>query len=248
MDLSQARRLLSEIAPDARVVDVGGGASPFQRANHVIDALSFDESGAGSDGNAHRSLGVEPRFSRETWTQVDLCDRRPWPFADKTFDFAVCSHLLEDVRDPIWVCSEMSRIARAGYVEVPSRVEEQSRGVENPCYSGYCHHRWLVSRVGDALEFRHKPHLLHSINDAIVTDVSPGRRINPRHSVLSLDWVGSIGAREILEFREQAIVDELCAFAHQARMLPDLTVEVSMPLSRRVKRHMLYRRMARGGR
>lgn len=58
-----------------------------------------------------------------------MCDCEPWPFEDDRFDFAVCSQTLEDLRDPVWVCSELSRMARAGCVDMPSRLEEQSRGV-----------------------------------------------------------------------------------------------------------------------
>ncbi len=248
MDLGYARRLLSELPEGASVVDVGGGASPFPRADHVIDALAFDAAGAGSNGSSHRSLGAPVRFSRERWTQLDLCDRRPWPFADATFDFAVCSHLLEDVRDPIWICSELRRIARAGYIEVPSRVEEQSKGVENPRHAGYCHHRWLITRSAGGLRFRHKPHVLHSVNDAIVTTLAPGWRINPRHAVLCMEWSGELEASEDLEFSERRIIDELCEFARQARALPELTVRVPMPLAARVKRHVLYHKLASGRR
>jgi hypothetical protein len=248
MDLERARQLLSEIPEHARVLDVGGGASPFPRADWVIDALPFERAGMGSDGSAHRKLGTAPRYSPRTWTQLDLCERRPWPFKDKQFDFAVCSHLLEDVRDPIWVCSELSRVARAGYVEVPSRVEEQSRGVESPRYAGYSHHRWLITRAGEGLEFRHKPHVLHGVNDAIVANLSPGQRINPRHAIVALDWSGMLPASEVLEFSEKAVIDELCEFASQARRLPDLTEGVPMPLGKRIRRHVLYRRLARGGR
>lgn len=248
MDLSQARRLMSEIPESARVLDVGGGASPFPRADHVIDALAFEEAGAGSDGSVHRSLGGPVRYSKATWTRWDLCERRAWPFADKSFDFAVCSHLLEDVRDPLWVCSEISRVARAGYIEAPSRVEEQSRGVEHPGYAGYLHHRWLITVVDGELQFRHKPHALHAINDAVVTDLSPGSRINPRHAVLWMEWEGSLAAREVLEFSERAIIDELCAFAAGARRLPELTVSIPMPLAKRIRRHVFFRRLARGRR
>jgi ubiquinone/menaquinone biosynthesis C-methylase UbiE len=43
-------------------------------------------------------------FTRDTWVQRDICDHEPWPFEDRQFDFVVCSHTLEDVRDPVWVC------------------------------------------------------------------------------------------------------------------------------------------------
>ena len=52
------------------------------------------------------------RFSEDTWVQQDICG--PWPFADDQFDFAVCAHTLEDVRDPIVVCDELSRVAQGG--------------------------------------------------------------------------------------------------------------------------------------
>jgi hypothetical protein len=248
MDLDHARRLLSEIPDGARVVDVGGGAAAFPRADHVIDALPIESAGLGSNGNSHRALGVAPRYNRERWTQLDLCDHRPWPFADKAFDFAVCSHLLEDVRDPIWICSELRRIARAGYIEVPSRVQEQSKGVENPRHAGYWHHRWLVEKHGGGLRFRHKPHVLHSVNDAIVTHLSPGWRINPRHASIALDWKDGFDADEALEFDEGNAIQELCDFARAARRLPDLAVRTPMPLADRIRRHMFYRRLARGRR
>jgi hypothetical protein len=37
----------------------------------------------------------------------------------------ICSHTLEDIRDPLWVCSEMIRIGKAGYIELP-------RGLQKP--------------------------------------------------------------------------------------------------------------------
>lgn len=230
------------------MVDIGGGAAPFPRADHVIDALPFEAAGRGSDGSGRRPHEAFARVRRENWTQLDVCGRRPWPFADKSFDFAVCSHLLEDVRDPLWVCSEMVRIAKAGYVETPSRVEEQSRGVENPRYAGYAHHRWLVSVQDGRLNFRHKPHALHAINDAIVADLAPDRRINPLHAVASLDWVDGFDFAEVLEFDERAANDELCEFAGAARRLPDLTVRVPMNFIGRIKRRLFYRRLAGGRR
>ena len=248
MDLGNARRLLSELPDRAVVLDVGGGAAPFPRADYVIDALPFESAGAGSHGNAHHAMCMTPRYERERWIRIDLCERRPWPFGDKFFDYAICSHLLEDVRDPIWICSELRRVAKAGYIEVPSRIEEQSRGVEHPGYAGYHHHRWLITLENDALEFRHKPHVLHSLNDAIVTNLAPGWRINPRHASIALFWNESFRASEVLEFNEQAVIDELCCFARKAKRLPDLSVRVPMPFVARIKRHMLYRRLSRGRR
>ena len=246
MDIKNARRLLETIPENAKVIDVGGGAAPFPRADYVIDALSYGELGGGSDGNIHKQLDVPPRYSAERWIQADLCDHSPWPIADKSFDFAICSHLLEDIRDPIWVCSELRRIAKAGYIEVPSRMVEQSKGIENPRHAGYYHHRWLVTRDQNRLEFRHKPHVLHSVNNAIVTRLGPGRRINPDYATVSLDWSGSFEAVEVLEFDEQKVITELCDFAAKSRHLPNLTVKVPMTTFKLIQRRIFYLRLAQG--
>jgi hypothetical protein len=246
MDIEYARRLLETIPVEAKVVDIGGGAAPFPRADYVIDAMPFEKLGAGSDGNIHQKLGIEPRYSEERWIQTDLCDRRPWPIEDKAFDFAICSHLLEDIRDPIWVCSELRRIAKAGYIESPSRVVEQSKGVENPRHAGYYHHRWLITRNKKGLEFRHKPHVLHSVKNAIVTHLSAGQRINPKHAIVTLDWSDDFEAAEVLEFDEGEVIRELCEFAAEARRLPNLTVKVSAPMAQSFKRRIFYCRLWMG--
>src|SRR5690349_25177201 len=85
--------------------------------------------------------GEKEWFSAKTWVQRDICDKAPFPFADKQFDFAICSHTLEDVRNPLWVCSEIIRVAKRGYIEVPSREWETCRGWERPNQAGLSHHR-----------------------------------------------------------------------------------------------------------
>jgi ubiquinone/menaquinone biosynthesis C-methylase UbiE len=177
-----------------------------------------------------------------------LCDHRPWPFEDRFFDFATCSHLLEDVRDPIWICHELCRVAKAGYIEVPSRIVEQSLGVEHPRFAGFHHHRWLINLANDTLEFRHKPHLLHSVNDAIVARVGINRVINPKYEVLVFHWNQSFNYREILEFDEKTVVRELCEFARTARAIPDLTVLSDRSCWERFKRWIYYCRLRRGRR
>src|SRR5258708_18990361 len=95
------KRILEQLGDTDLVLDVGGGASPFARADWVIDLLAYEERGL---------YGPEPdppaeRFTPATWVQRDICAREPWPFADGQFDFSVCSHTLEDVRDPVFACS-----------------------------------------------------------------------------------------------------------------------------------------------
>ncbi|MGI8728236.1 MAG: class I SAM-dependent methyltransferase, partial [Solirubrobacterales bacterium] len=147
---SSIARIFELVDDDDIVLDVGGWIKPFTRADYVIDLLPYSTRG---DLGA---IGTGPeRFDESRWIQRDICDREPFPFADDQFDFAICSHTLEDVRDPIWVCEEISRVARAGYVEAPSRAEEQSYGFDGR-FTGWGHHRWLVDVADGGLEFTMK--------------------------------------------------------------------------------------------
>ena len=153
------KQILDELPDDALVLDVGGWAVPFPRADWMIDLCSYETRGQwGYEGRQQ-----DERFSAATWVQRDICDREPWPFADDQFDFVICSHVLEDVRDPVWVSSELNRVARAGYLECPSRAEEQCWGFQGP-WTGWGHHHWIVETDADqdAVSFLFKHHVIHA--------------------------------------------------------------------------------------
>jgi hypothetical protein len=190
---ASVKRVLAELPGDAVILDVGGGAQPFTRADWVMDALPYERRGElGQVGPA------EQRFSEATWVMRDFCDRAPWPFADGQIDFAICSHTLEDVRDPIWMCAELNRVAKAGYIEVPSRLEEQSYGFQGP-WSGWSHHRWLidVDQDGADIQFVHKPHMVNG-RDADRFPKEFRNRLSTEERVQTLWWSGSFSYRERL--------------------------------------------------
>jgi len=152
---ASSQRIVDTVPDDALVLDIGGWAKPFPRADWVLDTLPYETRGLyGYDGP-----GAE-RFTSDTWVCRDICDRTPFPFADKQFDFVICSHTLEDLRDPIWVCEEINRIGKAGYLEVPSRLEEQSYGIQGP-WVGWGHHHWLVDITDGRIDFSFKHHIIH---------------------------------------------------------------------------------------
>jgi hypothetical protein len=132
--------------------------------------------------------------------------------------------LLEDVRDPIWVCAELQRVAKAGYIEVPSRILEKCLGVENPTYAGYVHHRWLVDISGNRIAFFMKPHDLHSLKAAIVARIGATQQLNPRYEIASLEWSGSFDYGETMLFAESEIERNLVEFAARSRRLSELLV------------------------
>jgi hypothetical protein len=187
-------RLEQELPDDAVVLDIGAWGRPFRRADLVMDQMPYETRGLyGFDG-------AEPeRFDASRWLRRDICDKTPFPFEDNEIDFVICSHTLEDIRDPIWVCQEMVRIAKAGYVEVPSRLQEQSYGVNGP-WVGWSHHRWLVDidaehRDAAHIDFVYKPHFVHG-KPAAHFPAGFAAALSPQECVQWLWWTGRFTAAE----------------------------------------------------
>jgi len=116
-------KLASGIPEGAHVLEIGPGDVPFLRATHFVDRW----------------------FGRTNTTVVDVTNK-PLPFADKTFDFVYCRHVVEDLFNPFLLLQEMSRVGKSGYIETPSPMAELCRGIDgaSPPYRGYVHHRWIV--------------------------------------------------------------------------------------------------------
>jgi hypothetical protein len=189
LEASRAR-ILEQLRAEDLVLDVGGGASPFERADWVMDLMAYEDRGLyGRPPDA-----ASERFAPDTWVRRDICDREPWPFSERQFDFSVCSHTLEDVRDPVYVCSELIRVSKAGYIEVPSRLEEQAYGFQGP-WTGWGHHRWLVDLDGNEITFVFKHHVMHNRSS---DHFPPGFRdaLPAEQRVLCLWWRGDFGYGE----------------------------------------------------
>ncbi len=129
-----------------RVLDVGGAGNPFLRADVVCD-LTF--------GCSAQRNGSPPAL-REGVTHVEAIVEN-LPFADNEFDFVYCTQVLEHVADPVAACRELSRVARRGFIEVPSRMSEMLHG--NPS------HRWLIDRDNDTLVFCARRFVDHPLNN-----------------------------------------------------------------------------------
>jgi len=141
-----------------KVLDIGSWNDVFPRANVIIDINPYET-------RKNKYPDEKEHFSKETWLQSDVNKMDTWArFSDKEFDFVICSHLLEDIRDPLFVCEQLIRIAKRGYIEVPTRYRECSRAAATDTVSGYDHHRWLVDVIDDSLVFTAKLHWAHTID------------------------------------------------------------------------------------
>ena len=234
--------VLTRIGPVDRVLDVGGWACPFNRANSVLDRGPFETRGFYKTIGLPASQGPDlEHFTNETWVVRDICERTPWPFADKSFDFAICSHTLEDIRDPLFVCAELNRVAKRGYIETPSRLAETCRGWESPSIAGLSHHRWLVEYGQGQIEFTPKYHMIHgdsrhNLPPSLYYGITPEERVS------WMFWEGSFefeeGINLGLENQSRFLTSfvEKIAASEQYRELahepPPLTLEQTASLTR----------------
>ena len=228
---SATARILDTLPEDALVLDVGGWAAPFRRATHVLDVEPYATRGVlGAYGP------LPERFGEDTWVIHDMCAREPWPFADDFFDFSLCITTLEDVRDPIWVCAELSRVSKAGYVEVPTIEAElmQYAPGQGP-WLGHLHHRWFCEREGDGLKFWHKDHSVH-FDWRLRVPPRWHAQLPEADQLLGLFWQGELPAcEEFLSYDTHAQLMDGLAARVRARFTPSRRELRAMELRERMR-------------
>jgi len=137
------RRIAIPVNAGDLVLDVGSGDKPHWRADVLLDRFPDDEFGVQRSGSA-AARTPRPLFD---------ADAGAMPFADKVFDYVICSHVLEHVLDPAAAMSEMMRVSRAGYIELP--VASSARILDFPSHLWWCSVRdgVLVFEAKSSLSF-----------------------------------------------------------------------------------------------
>lgn len=87
-------------------------------------------------------------------------------------------------------------MAKAGYVEVPSRSYESCDGVERAGQAGLSHHRWLIEIRDNRLRFLQKYHMIHT-DRRFHLPRSYRHHLTPETSVQWLWWKGSCECEEV---------------------------------------------------
>jgi SAM-dependent methyltransferase len=94
-----------------RVLEIGPGADPHPRSDVLLE-MAFDD-----PTEYEKQFGHDRPLQTEK--QVVFYDGITFPFDDGSFDYVICSHVLEHVPDVPHFLNECFRVARRGYFEYP---------------------------------------------------------------------------------------------------------------------------------
>lgn len=128
------RRLHVPIEPSALCLEVGSGGNPYFRSNVLLDAYLDTR-------QRHHEALIADR-------PMVIGKVENLPFKDKAFDFVIASHVLEHSSNPEVFLSELMRVGKAGYIEVPDALMERL----NP----YLDHRLELTLRKGTLRIRKK--------------------------------------------------------------------------------------------
>ena len=99
-------KILKQNQNNWKILDIGCNFSAVEYAQTVADIQDFS------------------KFYREKNKEFVLIKNKNLPFEDKQFDFVFASHVIEHIEDISFFISELKRISKQGYIEIPSILED----------------------------------------------------------------------------------------------------------------------------
>ena len=115
------------------------------------------------------------------------------------FDFVICRQTLEDLGHPEFVVNQLQKVAKAGWIGVPSKYFEMTRGLypEMPNSRGLHHHRWIYTSKNGRWYGLPKMGWTDSISDSSLSMKLNG---NPWAHELSFYWEKNIDVFWLLPY------------------------------------------------
>jgi SAM-dependent methyltransferase len=107
------------------VLEIGSGDNPKPRSDVLCDMLPEDDTQRGGVITLDRPFIA--------------ADGHHLPFKDKSFDYIICSHVLEHTEYPALFISELMRVGKGGYIETPTEIGEK--------LYGWPYHKWFINIV-----------------------------------------------------------------------------------------------------
>jgi len=131
---------IKSILPSDRVLEIGPGGTPHPRADVLLEKVFPSE----EEARQQRGLAAKGQTDQLLVTY----DGETVPFAEREFDYVICSHVLEHVHDVDSFTREISRVGKKGYIEYPTIYYEY-------LYNFRVHRNFLLLR-GDVIHWMPK--------------------------------------------------------------------------------------------
>lgn len=165
-----SRDVILESIKGKRIVDVGGSTS---FADGYLDTIiDFNPPKAKCKNFFEGNIN-----NPDVWGRVITHVKK-----NGKFDYAICTHTLEDISNPLYVCHQIENIAKAGFIAVPSKYIELARLGNH--FRGFIHHRWIFDIVDGRFTGFPKVNLIeHERFD----------KVKGEENELQIFWEGEIG-------------------------------------------------------
>jgi SAM-dependent methyltransferase len=102
---------IKSIKESDKVLEIGPGDSPYHRSNVLLELAYASEEDRIKQFGHNKPLNSDKK--------VVYYDGNKFPFEDASFDYVICSHVLEHVENVDFFLSELFRVAKRGYLEYP---------------------------------------------------------------------------------------------------------------------------------
>ena len=99
-------KILKKNQNNGKILDIGCNLAAVEYAQTVADVEDFS------------------KFYHEKNKKFILIQNKTLPFKDNEFDFVYASHVIEHIDDVSFFISELKRISKQGYIELPSLLED----------------------------------------------------------------------------------------------------------------------------